>query len=48
MWVVGMRSGGNSIKALHESVVGGHSRQRACSQRVKSMFYWPEMKQDDI
>jgi len=33
------------ISALHNSPVGGHSGMRASYQRVKSIFYWPGMKQ---
>lgn len=36
------------MKALYESSIGGHSRQRACLQRIKGLFYWPKMKQDII
>lgn len=36
------------MKTLHESAIGGHSSQRACLQRIKSLFYWPKMKQDII
>nr|XP_027075980.1 uncharacterized protein LOC113699828 [Coffea arabica] len=36
------------IQALHASAIGGHSGQRGCWQRLKALFYWPNMKQDVI
>nr|XP_027098927.1 uncharacterized protein LOC113718211 [Coffea arabica] len=36
------------IQALHSSALGGHSGQRGCWQRIKSLFYWPTMKQNVI
>ncbi|XP_071902770.1 uncharacterized protein [Coffea arabica] len=36
------------IQALHASAVRGHSGQRGCCQRIKTLFYWPTMKQDVI
>lgn len=36
------------IKALHESSIWGYSGQRACTQRIKSIFYWPGMKKEII
>ena len=34
------------IRALHSSVVGGHSGQRSYLRKVKSLLYWPQMKQN--
>nr|XP_027108798.1 uncharacterized protein LOC113728610 [Coffea arabica] len=36
------------IQALHSSAIGGHSGQRGCWQRIKSLFYWPTMRQEVI
>ena len=36
------------ISALHNSSLGGHSGQNACLQRIKTVFYWPGMKQDVV
>ena len=36
------------IQALHGSALGGHSGQKGCWQRLKTLFYWPNMKQDVI
>ncbi|XP_071918893.1 uncharacterized protein [Coffea arabica] len=36
------------IQALHASAIGGHSGQKGCWQRLKALFYWPNMKQDVI
>lgn len=32
------------IQALHSSAVGGQLGQRVCLHKVKSLFYWPNMK----
>ncbi|XP_074337152.1 uncharacterized protein LOC141674323 [Apium graveolens] len=34
------------IAALHNSSLGGHSGQTACVQRMKLLFFWPNMKKD--
>ena len=36
------------IQTLHDSAIGGHSGQRGCWQRLKTLFYWPNMKQDVV
>jgi hypothetical protein len=33
------------FEAFHSSVLGGHSGQRVTLQRLKHLFYWPNMKQ---
>lgn len=33
-------------KALYSSTLGGHFGQRACLQKLKSIFYWANMKLD--
>ena len=32
--------------AMHDSTLGGHSRGPATYQRIKQLFYWPNMKTD--
>ena len=32
------------IQTLHDSAIGGHSRQRGCLQRLKALLYWPNTK----
>lgn len=34
------------LTALHASPVGGHSGMRATYHRIKTIFYWPGLKQD--
>ena len=36
------------IQALHDSAIGGHSGQKNYWQKLKSLFYWPGMKQEVI
>lgn len=36
------------IKILHAFALGGHSGERNCWQRTKTLFHWSEMKQDVI
>ena len=36
------------IQALYASVIGGHSGQKGCWQRLKTLFYWHTMKHDVI
>jgi len=36
----------NILLSLHASAVGGHSGIRATYQRVKRIFYWPNLKKD--
>ena len=39
---------GRLIQTLHDSALRGHSGQRGCWQRLKSLFYWPNMKQEVV
>jgi hypothetical protein len=34
------------LESFHNSVLGGHSRERVTYTKIKSLFYWPGMKQD--
>ena len=34
------------LQSLHASAVGGHSGIQATYQRVKRIFYWPQLKRD--
>lgn len=34
------------FSALHSSAIGGHSGAPATYHTIKSLFYWPKMKQD--
>lgn len=36
------------IEAMHHSPLGGHSGQNACYQCLRSLFFWPLLKQDVI
>lgn len=36
----------NILEALHSSSVGGHSCITATYQRVKRLFYWPNLKEE--
>lgn len=36
------------IEAMHHSPLGGHSGQTACYQRLRSLFFWPLLKQDVV
>jgi Integrase zinc binding domain len=31
---------------MHDSSIGGHSRILGTFQRVKKLFYWPNLKED--
>jgi hypothetical protein len=33
------------LEAFHKSALGGYSGERATYQRIKLVFYWPQMKQ---
>ena len=34
------------LATFHSSALGGHSGERATYQRIKLVFYWPQMKKD--
>jgi hypothetical protein len=34
------------IDSFHNSALGGHSRERVTSTRIKALFYWPGMKKE--
>ncbi|KAL0461879.1 UNVERIFIED_CONTAM: Retrovirus-related Pol polyprotein from transposon.6 [Sesamum latifolium] len=36
------------IRSLHDSAIGGHSGINGTYQQLKSMFYWPKMKEDVV